>query len=272
VPVTMPSFISQWPGLPIFQPLRVVAVEELDPAIRAGLLGQGRGGILGAEGGGGADRGEAEAEGEGLEVLLLFHLSAVLAAFGWRNKTIRLIERSPLLHCGGMRINTLGRGDAAACTRVEEARSEGGPRSDDGYLHDGHISLVARARQLVGLKGVVVASIYVNPTQFAAHEDLSKYPRDLAADLARCRAAGVDVVFCALRRRDVFQDARSGVQHVRSGGAAVTDDGRGVASGAFSGSDDGGWRSFSTWCCRTTRFLGRKISSRRRWCGGWCAT
>lgn len=64
-----------------------------------------------------------------------------------------------------------------------------------GYLHDGHLSLVQRARRLVGEQGVVVASIYVNPTQFAPTEDLSAYPRDLDRDKALCRQAGVDVLF-----------------------------------------------------------------------------
>ena len=64
-----------------------------------------------------------------------------------------------------------------------------------GYLHAGHLSLVKRARQLVGQRGVVVASIYVNPTQFGPKEDLSRYPRDLKRDLKLCRAKGVDVVF-----------------------------------------------------------------------------
>jgi pantoate--beta-alanine ligase len=64
-----------------------------------------------------------------------------------------------------------------------------------GYLHDGHLSLVCDARQRVGPSGVVVVSIYVNPTQFAPTEDLSRYPRDLKRDLALCRRAGVDVVF-----------------------------------------------------------------------------
>lgn len=64
-----------------------------------------------------------------------------------------------------------------------------------GYLHDGHLSLVHRARRLVGKRGVVVASIYVNPTQFAPTEDLSAYPRDLERDTALCRKAGVDVLF-----------------------------------------------------------------------------
>lgn len=64
-----------------------------------------------------------------------------------------------------------------------------------GYLHAGHISLVHRARQLVGPAGVVVVSSYVNPTQFAPTEDLSRYPRDSARDRRLCRAAGVDVMF-----------------------------------------------------------------------------
>lgn len=64
-----------------------------------------------------------------------------------------------------------------------------------GYLHAGHLSLVQRARQLVGQQGVIVVSIFVNPTQFAPHEDLNRYPRDLARDRQLCRAAGVDVIF-----------------------------------------------------------------------------
>src|ERR1035438_5879910 len=64
-----------------------------------------------------------------------------------------------------------------------------------GYLHAGHLSLVREARRRVGTNGVVVVSIYVNPTQFAPTEDLAKYPRDLKRDLKLCRDAGVDVVF-----------------------------------------------------------------------------
>jgi pantoate--beta-alanine ligase len=64
-----------------------------------------------------------------------------------------------------------------------------------GYLHEGHISLVRRARKLVGSKGKVVVSIYVNPTQFSPHEDLAKYPRDLPRDKKLCREAGVDLLF-----------------------------------------------------------------------------
>jgi len=64
-----------------------------------------------------------------------------------------------------------------------------------GFLHDGHLSLVREARKRVGKKGVVVVSIYVNPTQFAPTEDLAKYPRDLKRDLKLCRAEGADIIF-----------------------------------------------------------------------------
>jgi pantoate--beta-alanine ligase len=64
-----------------------------------------------------------------------------------------------------------------------------------GYLHAGHLSLMKRARKLVGKDGKVVVSIYVNPTQFGPKEDFSRYPRDLKRDLKLCRDEGVDVVF-----------------------------------------------------------------------------
>src|SRR5437660_1242187 len=64
-----------------------------------------------------------------------------------------------------------------------------------GYLHEGHLSLVRRARQAVGARGRVAVSIYVNPTQFGPKEDLSRYPRDFARDKKLCRGAGVDVIF-----------------------------------------------------------------------------
>lgn len=64
-----------------------------------------------------------------------------------------------------------------------------------GFLHAGHLSLVREARRRVGPGGVVVLSIYVNPTQFAPTEDLSRYPRDLRRDFALCRSAGVDAIF-----------------------------------------------------------------------------
>ena len=64
-----------------------------------------------------------------------------------------------------------------------------------GCLHQGHLSLVRQARLLVGSRGKVVVSIYVNPTQFGPREDFAAYPRDLASDAKVCRREGVDVVF-----------------------------------------------------------------------------
>lgn len=64
-----------------------------------------------------------------------------------------------------------------------------------GALHDGHLSLMRLARSRIGSEGCVVASIFVNPTQFAPHEDFAAYPRPLEADLAACRSAGVDLAF-----------------------------------------------------------------------------
>jgi pantoate--beta-alanine ligase len=61
-----------------------------------------------------------------------------------------------------------------------------------GALHEGHAELLRTARTL---GDVVVASIFVNPTQFGEGEDLSRYPRTLDADLALCEKEGVDVVF-----------------------------------------------------------------------------
>lgn len=62
-----------------------------------------------------------------------------------------------------------------------------------GALHDGHLSLVAEAAR-DGF--AVVVSIFVNPAQFAAHEDLSTYPRDEAGDVAKLTRAGATLVFC----------------------------------------------------------------------------
>ena len=61
-----------------------------------------------------------------------------------------------------------------------------------GYLHDGHLALVAASRARCD---VTVVSIFVNPTQFGPNEDLSTYPRDFLRDQQLCRDAGVAIVF-----------------------------------------------------------------------------
>jgi pantoate--beta-alanine ligase len=63
-----------------------------------------------------------------------------------------------------------------------------------GALHEGHASLMRVARERVG-GGPVVVSVFVNPLQFGAGEDLDRYPRTLEADLEVCGREGVDVVF-----------------------------------------------------------------------------
>lgn len=61
-----------------------------------------------------------------------------------------------------------------------------------GYLHEGHQSLIERAREE---NAKVVVSIFVNPTQFGPNEDLASYPRDLERDSKICEKAGADLIF-----------------------------------------------------------------------------
>lgn len=61
-----------------------------------------------------------------------------------------------------------------------------------GYLHEGHLALVRRAREI---SDAVVVSVFVNPTQFGPSEDLGRYPRDLPHDSALAEEAGCDVLF-----------------------------------------------------------------------------
>ena len=61
-----------------------------------------------------------------------------------------------------------------------------------GFLHEGHLSLVRRAREECES---IVVSVFVNPTQFGPEEDLTSYPRDLPSDLQLLQAEGVDLVW-----------------------------------------------------------------------------
>jgi pantoate--beta-alanine ligase len=85
--------------------------------------------------------------------------------------------------------------------RCQEAREAGARLAlvpTMGYLHEGHLSLMREARRRADergqRRGLSLATIFVNPTQFGPGEDLSRYPRDLEGDLAKCAAAGVDWV------------------------------------------------------------------------------
>jgi pantoate--beta-alanine ligase len=61
-----------------------------------------------------------------------------------------------------------------------------------GCLHEGHASLIRKARELAD---VVVVSIYVNPLQFGPNEDMDAYPRTFETDKAACKAEGADIIF-----------------------------------------------------------------------------
>jgi pantoate--beta-alanine ligase len=61
-----------------------------------------------------------------------------------------------------------------------------------GFLHEGHVSLMLAARDECD---IVIASIYVNPTQFLPNEDFKQYPRDFLRDYYICKQAGVDYIF-----------------------------------------------------------------------------
>jgi len=76
-----------------------------------------------------------------------------------------------------------------------------------GALHEGHASLIRRARRLAGSAGIVVVSVFVNPTQFDRKDDFSRYPRTIAADKSACRRAGADLLFHPLSSSMYEDDA-----------------------------------------------------------------
>jgi pantoate--beta-alanine ligase len=88
------------------------------------------------------------------------------------------------------------RDPAAMRARAEDLRRDGRTIAvvpTMGALHEGHLTLLRAARAKAD---VLILTIFVNPTQFGPNEDLAKYPRDEAGDLAKARACGIDLAFC----------------------------------------------------------------------------
>lgn len=93
-----------------------------------------------------------------------------------------------------------------------------------GAFHEGHLSLMRHAR---GQNDLVVVSLFVNPTQFGANEDLSSYPRDEARDAALAAAEGVDILF-APEASEIYPDGFATTIHV----SGITDVLCGASRGA----------------------------------------
>ena len=98
-------------------------------------------------------------------------------------------------------------------TRIAEAARKAGERialvPTMGYLHDGHLALMREGRHKSSL---LVASIFVNPTQFGPSEDFARYPRDFARDCAMLETVPVDVVFAPEPAAMYSPDAQTWVE------------------------------------------------------------
>jgi len=103
------------------------------------------------------------------------------------------VNRTPKFNAGELNVYPSHRdvGDVSRALRHTGRRVMLVPTM--GALHDGHLSLVRAAKRVPG--SVVVVSIFVNPLQFGADEDLDAYPRIVDADLALLRGEGVEIAF-----------------------------------------------------------------------------
>src|ERR1051325_4088625 len=127
-----------------------------------------------------------------------------------------------------------------------------------GALHRGHLTLVEAARRYCER---VVASLFVNPKQFGPREDFTAYPRDEAADLAKFREAGVDLVFAPT----VEEMYPAGfVTAVRVAG--IGDELEGAHRPTVSQPSS---RSSCCSACRISRISARRTISSCWWCAAW---
>jgi pantoate--beta-alanine ligase len=115
-----------------------------------------------------------------------------------------------------------------------------------GALHDGHIALVAAARAAAD---AVVASIFVNPTQFGPNEDLARYPRDEAGDLAKLRAAGCDLAWLPT------------VEAMYPEGNATSVEVRGASEGFEGAARPGHFRGVATVCAKLFLQTGAEVAA-----------
>ena len=129
------------------------------------------------------------------------HAGGVVARLADELGLTRVEPRSYLAMVLAHRARTTSREPVVATTADELRSAIAGARRQRlsvgfvptmGALHRGHRSLIEAAR---GNCDFVVVSIFVNPTQFGPHEDLARYPRPFADDVALCREAGVDLIF-----------------------------------------------------------------------------
>ena len=103
-----------------------------------------------------------------------------------------------------MEVIRRARGIRAAAAAARAQRRSVGFVPTMGFFHEGHLSLMRKAREE---RDTVLVSIFVNPLQFGPQEDLASYPRDLDRDLSRAEAEGVDVVF-APEVEEMFPEGR----------------------------------------------------------------
>jgi len=104
---------------------------------------------------------------------------------------------------------------AALRAALDDGEGRAGFVPTMGALHEGHLSLVDIAKKH---SNRVIVSIFVNPAQFAPHEDFDAYPRDIAGDAAQLKARGADILYTP-SEEDIYPDGQS--TDIKAGDAAA---------------------------------------------------